>query len=192
VIAGNQHLTTPRLTAVAPDTEPPRRAPLRHLLHLITHITDSVEVPPAGSVSANWLVDDLNNLRQNSQGDAGKLQIADLTVELTDLGELCNFEGGTKELQAEVCNRGTNSVVDGVVVQFLETMDPDQGVDEAVVVCEAQTTKLLKPGDCEVVTCTAELGGTGNIFVDVDPEDLIADCHPGNNLGADAFGLCPG
>ena len=91
-----------------------------------------------------------------------------------------------------MCNRGTNSVVDGVVVQFLETMNPDQGVDEAVVVCEAKTTKLLKPGDCEIVMCTAELGGTGNIFVDVDPEDLIADCHPGNNLGADAFGLCPG
>ncbi|MEZ4380389.1 MAG: VCBS repeat-containing protein [Nannocystaceae bacterium] len=161
-------------------------------LYSVTHITDSVEVPPAGSVSANWLVDDLNNLRQNSQGDVGKLQIADLTVELTDLGELCNFEGGTKELQAEVCNRGTNSVVDGVVVHFLETMDPDQGVDQAVVVCATQTTKLLKPDDCEVVSCTAELGGSGNIFVDVDPEDLIADCHPGNNLGADAFGLCPG
>lgn len=161
-------------------------------LYSVTHITDTVEVPPANTVEKNWLIDDLNNLRQNSQGDAGKLQIADLTVELTDLGELCNFEGGTKELQAEVCNRGTNSVVDGVVVHFLETMDPNQGVDEAIVVCEAKTSKLLKPGDCEVVSCTAELGGSGNIYVDVDPEDLIADCHPGNNLGADAFGLCPG
>ncbi len=161
-------------------------------LYSVTHITDSVEVPPSGSIEKNWLFDGMNNLRQNSQGDVGKLLIADLTVELTDLGELCSFEGGTKELQAEVCNRGTNPVVDGVVVQFLETMDPDQGVDEAMVVCEAATTKLLMPGDCEIVMCTAELGGTGNIFVDVDPEDLIADCHPGNNLGADAFGLCPG
>jgi len=31
-----------------------------------------------------------------------------------------------------------------------------------------------------------------NIFVDVDPDDLIADCHPGNNLGAGALGICPG
>jgi len=38
----------------------------------------------------------------------------------------------------------------------------------------------------------AELKGGGNIFVDVDPEDKIADCHPGNNLGAGALGICPG
>jgi len=157
----------------------------------VTHINDQVEVPPANVVEANWLVDDLNNLRQNSQGAFGKLQIADLTVELSDLDVLCSFNGGTIDLQAEVCNRGTNSVVDGVVVQFLETLEPDQPIDEAMVVCETQTTKLLNPGDCELVICTADLVGSGNVFVDVDPEDAIADCHPGNNLGADAFELCP-
>jgi hypothetical protein len=51
---------------------------------------------------------------------------------------------------------------------------------------------LLQIGQCEVVQCVADLAGTGNVFVDVDPEDKIADCHPGNNLGADAFKICPG
>jgi hypothetical protein len=91
-----------------------------------------------------------------------------------------------------VCNRGTNPVTDGVVVHFLETTDINQGVEEAVLICEAKTSKLLMPGDCEVVSCTADVKGGGNIYVDVDPEDVIADCHPGNNLGADALGLCPG
>jgi hypothetical protein len=48
------------------------------------------------------------------------------------------------------------------------------------------------PGECEIIQCSAELKGGGNIFVDVDPEDKIADYHPGNNLGAGALGICPG
>jgi len=55
-----------------------------------------------------------------------------------------------------------------------------------------KATKLLLPGECEIVQCSAELKGGGNIFVNVDPEDKIADCHPGNNLGAGALGICPG
>ena len=140
---------------------------------------------------ANWLDPALNNFRQNSQGGFGLLLIADLTVEIFDVGSLCMFEGGEKQLQAEVCNRGTNPVQDGVVVHFLETDMLDQPIEEANLVCEATTSKLLLPGECEVVSCTAQISGMGNIYVDVDPEDLIADCHPGNNLGADAFNLCP-
>ncbi|MBK9755932.1 MAG: hypothetical protein IPO88_21005 [Nannocystis sp.] len=126
------------------------------------------------------------------RGPLDALNIADLTVELTDLGNLCEQMGGQIDLQAEVCNRGTNPVQDGVVVQFLETTDPNAPIEDAKVVCETVTTKLLLPGECEIVVCSADLMGGGNIYVDVDPEDKIADCHPGNNLGADAFGLCPG
>lgn len=161
-------------------------------VYSVTHVTDDGRVPRASEYVNNWQSPGLNNLRQNSQGDLGLLQIADLTVELTDLGNLCEFGGGSKDLQAEVCNRGTNPVQDGVLVHFLETATPDQDVSEAVIACTANTSKLLLPGECEVVGCTAMLLGTGNLFVDVDPEDTIADCHPGNNFGADAFGLCPG
>ncbi len=160
--------------------------------YYITHITDDARVPKASETQNNWQVPGLNNFRQNSQGGIGQLNIADLTVELTDLGTLCEQMGGNIDLQAEVCNRGTNPVQDGVVVQFLETTDPNQPVDQAKIVCEAATTKLLLPGECETVVCSADLVGGGNVYVDVDPEDKIADCHPGNNLGADAFGLCPG
>ena len=62
-----------------------------------------------------------------------------------------------------------------------------KGSDDAAV-----TSKLLLPGECEIVSCMGEIGGEGNVYVDVDPEDKIADCHPANNLGADAFDLCPG
>ena len=158
----------------------------------VTHIRENLTVPPASEFVNNWQSDGLNNFRQNIQGGFGLLQIADLTVELTDLGSLCDLKGGTKELKAEVCNRGTYTVKDGVTVAFLETDDPAKGFEEAVVVCSAVTSKLLNPGECEVVACVANLGGNGNIYVDVDPADEIADCHPGNNLGADAFEICPG
>lgn len=47
-------------------------------------------------------------------------------------------------------------------------------------------------GECEIVACVGQLNGEGNMYVEVNPEDKVADCHPGNNLGADAFEVCPG
>ncbi|MEZ4450650.1 MAG: hypothetical protein R3B09_14305 [Nannocystaceae bacterium] len=160
--------------------------------YYITNVNDDATVPASKSMLTNWLVAGLNNFRQNVQGAFGLLDIADLTVELTDLGKLCEFNGGMKTLSAEVCNRGTAPVQDGVEVAFLETDNPNDPIDQATVVCTAQTQTLLNPGDCEVVSCDANLKGTGNIYVDVDPNDTISDCHPGNNLGADAFDICPG
>ena len=160
--------------------------------YYITHVTDDARIPRASETQNNWQVPGLNNFRQNTQGSFGKLNIADLTVELVDLGKLCELKPGQTELQAEVCNRGTNPVQDGVAVQFLETTDPQQMVEDATLVCQAVTTKLLLPGECEVISCSGDLKGMGNVYVDVDPEDKIADCHPGNNLGAGAFELCPG
>ena len=157
----------------------------------VTHINDDGSVVKSSEILVNWLVEGLNNFRQNFQGAFGILDIADLTVELTDLGKLCDFGGGSKTLSAEVCNRGTAPVTDGVVVEFYETDqvdDPPPGT----VVCVATTQTLLEPGDCEIVSCDAVLKGTGNIYVDVDPEDTISDCHPINNFGADAFDICPG
>ncbi|MCB9565914.1 MAG: VCBS repeat-containing protein [Myxococcales bacterium] len=157
----------------------------------ITHINDDGSVVKSSEIAVNWLTEGLNNFRQNVQGAFGLLDIADLTVELTDLGKLCDFGGGNKTLSAEVCNRGTAPVTDGVEVAFYETDmvdDPPPGN----LVCTAVTQTLLNPGDCEIVSCDANLKGTGNIYVDVDPDDMISDCHPGNNFGADAFDICPG
>ncbi len=158
----------------------------------VTNVSEDGRIPRAGEYVNNWQTEGLNNFRQNSQGGFGVLQIADLTVKLADLGSLCDLRGGTKELQAEVCNRGTNPVQDGVKVVFLETDDVNKPVEEAVIVCSTETTKLLMPGECEVVSCTGEIGGQGSLYVEVDPDQEIADCHPGNNLGAGTFAVCPG
>jgi hypothetical protein len=153
----------------------------------ITHITDDGQVPKSSQMLPNWTQPGLNNFRQNTQGDLGVLNIADLTVVLSNVAGLCAGQSGTITLEARVCNRGTNPVQDGVTVQFLE----GDTAQQATLVCETQTSKLLKPGECEEISCAGDLSGQADVYVIVDPEGTIADCHPGNNEGAGALALCP-
>jgi hypothetical protein len=159
----------------------------------ITHITEDGQVPASSQWLPNWTQPGLNNFRQNTQGDLGVLNIADLTVVLSDVGNLCQGQSGSTVLKARVCNRGTNPVQDGVTVQFVEadSAPADGGVPTGETVCETVTTTLLQPGECEEIECTGELTGQKDVYVIVDPDGTIADCHPGNNDGAGALALCP-
>jgi hypothetical protein len=105
---------------------------------------------------------------------------------------VCAGEGGTIDLTARVCNRGTAPVQDGAVVAFYttpagETLEDGNGQ----LACQAVTDTLLDVGDCTTVTCKAELPPNVDVWVVVDPEGLIADCHENNNLGAGSLALCP-
>ncbi len=163
----------------------------QHAYH-VTNVTDDAQIPRTDMTLANWLQPELNNFRQNTQGELGVLQLADLTVVLSEIDELCAGKGGTTDVTARVCNRGTNPVTDGVTVEFQEHTDltAQPGDPGAVTLCTTQTTMLLQPGECEVVSCTATVSPNVNVFVLVDPADVIADCHPGNNDGASVLDLC--
>ena len=163
----------------------------QHAYH-VTNVTDDARIPRTSETDVNWLDPGLNNFRQNTQGDLGVLQIADLTVVLSDIEELCAGEGGTTDLTSRVCNRGTNPVSDGVTVEYLENanLNAEPGDPGSVPLCTVATTQLLMPGECEVVTCNANVSPNVNVFVIVDPNDEIADCHPGNNDGAGVLDLC--
>jgi hypothetical protein len=160
----------------------------------ITHISDDGVVPRTSLMKRNWEEERMNNFRQNYQ--PGKaLELADLTIVLEDPSGLCDGQGGRQVLEARVCNRGTDNVVDGVSVDFIESEDRDAAfVDGSIpggaVVCSAKTTQFLMPGSCEVVKCDATLEGRGNVYVIVDPKREIADCTPENNEGASALQLC--
>jgi hypothetical protein len=88
-------------------------------------------------------------------------------------------------VSAEVCNRGTNPVQDGATVAFDKVLGT-----ETSPLCSAVTTTLLAVGACTTVSCDGDLSAGGDVFVTVDPEGKIADCHPGNNKGASARVLC--
>ncbi len=153
----------------------------------VTHVTDDARIPKSSDVAPNWTTKGLNNFRQNTQGDLGVLNIADLTAVFSDIASICAGEPGTYPLSAQVCNRGTNPVQDGVTVDFRAGAT----IDMSMSVCTATTTKLLTPGECEVISCMGNLPGNGDVFVVVDPSGSIADCHPGNNQGAGVLVLCP-
>ncbi len=148
----------------------------------ITHVTDDGRVPRTSEWRQNWTVPGLNNFRQNTQGETGLLNIADLTVVLNDIAELSTATLPAElTLSARVCNRGTNPVQDGVLMHFAE---------DATLVCETATTRLLLPGECEEVTCVGNVTSADDLIVRVDPNDDIADCRPGNNEGVAASRLC--
>ena len=169
------------------DRWAPSRPVWNQHAYSITNVTDDARIPRTSETQINWLDPELNNFRQNTQGELGVLNIADLTVVFSQIDALCSGEGGTIPLEARVCNRGTNPVQDGVLVDFVESQST---AAEGVSLCTAETSRLLRPGECEDVACTGDFSGTANVFVRVDPEGTIADCHPGNNDGAGVFSLC--
>ncbi len=160
-------------------------------VYSVTHVRDDARVLKSSEVEANWLVEGLNNFRQNTQGPFGLFPIADLTVELAELDALCPPQPGEHEFAAEVCNRGTAPAPPGITVEFLETAAPDEPAEQGALVCGTATTQELLPDECELVGCVGVLQGGGNLFVKVDPEGELADCHPNNNTGPGALTLCP-
>jgi hypothetical protein len=153
----------------------------------VTHVNDDATIPRTSDWVNNWEVEGLNNYRQNAQGRLGATALADLTVELDDLGSLCDADAERTQLSARVCNRGTNPVSDGALVTFRAQSSDGE---DAGSICSVTTETLLDVGDCTKVTCEGEWGKTDNVIVDVDPEGEIADCHPGNNMGSGSQTLC--
>lgn len=161
----------------------------------ITNVNDDATIPRASQMLRNWEQPDLNNFRQNTQGDLDKLALADLTVKLDDIAGLCAGQSGQLDVHARVCNRGTNPVQDGVSVAFYSIPKSDSGSFEAgaaTLICQTVTDTLLTPGTCTLVMCSGVLEADHDVYVVVDPDRTIADCHPENNHGATATALCPG
>jgi hypothetical protein len=136
-------------------------------------VTDDAQIPRTSELQINWQTEGLNNFRQNTQGGLGVLNLADLTVVFDQIAILCSGGSGDTELSARVCNRGTANVQDGARVDFLELIDGTN-----TLVCTTATVGILEPGECERVTCSGFVGNSGQLFVQVDPDDLIADCTP--------------
>ena len=156
----------------------------------ITNIMEDARSPRTSQVARNWEVPGLNNFRQNVQGTLGRGNIADLTVSIDGAALLCAGSGRIP-LSARVCNRGTDAVADGAPAQFYV---PGTSGNPDTVLCTTQTQQFLRPGECVIVSCTANVTTQQSraIRVSVDPGGTIADCHQGNNTGAIPAATCPG
>lgn len=150
----------------------------------ITHVSDEGKVARTSEWLNNWEQKGLNNFRQNTQGKLGADSLADLTVELDKIKQLCTGATGLIPLYAKVCNRGTNPVQDGAQVAFFIG-------NAGRKLCETVTETLLDVGMCTIVECEATVPPGSDVTVIVDPEGKIPDCHPGNNDGSGSSVLCP-
>lgn len=147
----------------------------QHAYH-VTNVGERGEIPRSSAAAINWTAPDLNNFRQNVQGDA----IPGASPDLTARGTPIECSGGMATVTTRVCNRGTEPIGSGLSVGFYAAE-----VSDATLICRATTAGDLGPGACEEVSCIwadppREEPGVDLIIV---ADDLAenTECHEGNN-----------
>ena len=146
-------------------------------------------IPKGSEVERNWQVEGLNNFRQNVQDELGIVSGPDLTVEAIGFNQDCSADNPLLSIQAEVCNRGEVVVDPPIEVNFYDG-DPEMG---GALLCTAETTIPLVPGDCEIVAClypNPPLDEPIEIHVRVDEKGVVTECLEGNNSGS-LIAQCP-
>ena len=143
--------------------------------YAVTHVGDLGETPATASVAINWNDPTLNNFRQNVQGNLDALGIPDLTVS----GRVTEVQcvGSVATLEAEICNRGTLPMAVGTEVAFRE------GMETGPELCRVPMPTVLGVGQCDKVSCMADLmGQILDVYVTVDPDGAAEECYEGNNV----------
>lgn len=150
--------------------------------YAVTHVRENAVVPATSMWANNWTDPTLNNFRQNVPGTANGQSVPDTTAGAS-ISFACSSSGAAT-LNVEVCNRGALPVGDGVPVGFYVG---------AMLICSAQTTVALFPGECESVSCIWNTPPTtSSMAVDVtvvaDDGNTVNECKEGNNIGG-IFGV---
>ena len=152
----------------------------------VTNIDDRARVPRTSAWLRNWAQPGLNNFRLNAPGDASDQALApDLTVHAAS----ATCVGADATVTAEVCNRGTEPVADGVLVSVYAGVPP-------ALVCAASTVTNLYPGGCQTVSCVwPAAAGDAQVVVDDDGTGQAAgdnlECREGNNSASVVGVACP-
>ncbi len=122
----------------------------QHAYH-VTHVDDRGVPVRTSMVRQNWRTMGLNNFRQNVQGSLAALGLPDFTItaEPGPLVLMCTGDRAT--LRARVCNRGTIPAPVGATASF--RADNAMGM----LLCMANTTRMLAPAECEDVSCMASI-----------------------------------
>jgi hypothetical protein len=136
----------------------------------VTNVTEEGEV--LGGGVHNWDRAELNNFRQNVQGE-GIFWAPDLTID--GVAGICPPDGNTL-VRATVENRGSRMVGPGVTVAVYAT--PTAGTE--ALLGTLSTTRQLFPGDVETLEATwdtLDLGLTFSLRVVVDDDGTGAGAH---------------
>lgn len=145
--------------------------------YAVTHVDERGVIPRTSAWAPNWRDPELNNFRQNVQGELDALGLADLTAasQAGPLRVLCTDNVAT--LPAQICNRGTLPLAAGTEISFRV------GAVDGPELCRAPVPVALTVGMCTEVTCTGTLPAeTVDLFVLVDPDGVEDECWEGNNV----------
>jgi hypothetical protein len=143
-------------------------------------VGDHGEIPRTSAVAINWRDPELNNFRQNVQGDLDALGVPDLTTAaVSDRLRVPCDAAGAALLRARVCNRGSLPMAAGFVIEFRE------GMRDGPVMCRVESPTFLAVGACEETTCMATLPPDRaiDVYVVADPDGSSEECFEMNNFG---------
>jgi hypothetical protein len=144
----------------------------------ITNIEDDLSVAATGAWVQNFSDPELNNYRQNRQGDASADELPDITGKLETTA--CTLDGGDITLMGTVCNRGLKAVAAALPATFY-LGDPAAGQ----ILCVAYTAEPVPVGECREVSCPIgdEVSGLITMVVNDDGmgNALTVECNDQNN-----------
>jgi hypothetical protein len=156
------------------------------------HVTNSGSTGLTPAIEdANWLQPELNNYRQNVQGE-GAFNAPDLQVDLAVGTGTCLDE--MFEIVATVRNVGSIGVPEGIDVSLYSGTD----ASGTLVSTQQTPTPLLPGGSVDVLWQVPAPGGTPlDFFVLVDNDDgdplagAVAECVEDNNTSSTTSVSCP-
>ena len=155
----------------------------------ITNVDDSLGIPSTSQWTAgqNFLDPQLNNYRQNRQGDAPPEALPDITGALDDT--TCSLVGDQTVLTGTVCNRGLKAVGSTLPATFY-LGDPADGV----VLCVAFTEEPVPVDECREVSCLIDSEITGLITMVTNDDGMggqsTIECFENNNSDVVEIEVC--
>ncbi len=144
----------------------------------ITNVEDDLSIAATSAWTQNFSDPQLNNYRQNRQGDASAEELPDITGRLEDTA--CTLDGADITLMGTVCNRGLKAVAAALPATFY-LGDPAAGN----ILCVAYTAEPVPVGECREVSCPigAQVAGLITMVVNDDGmgNALTVECNDDNN-----------
>ncbi len=144
----------------------------------VTNVDDDLSVDSTSTWQQNFLDPELNNYRQNRQGNSSAEDLPDITGQFDEFG--CFVEGDTFSLTGTVCNRGLSTVAALLPATFY-LGDPADGN----VLCTAFTDQPVPVEGCREVSCQIPAAVTGEITMVVNDDGvggaLTVECIDTNN-----------
>ena len=146
----------------------------------ITNVEDDLSIAATGAWAQNFAVADLNNYRQNRQGDASAEDLPDITGKLEDTACTLGEVGQDITLVGTVCNRGLKAVAAALPATFY-LGDPADGN----VLCVAYTAEPVPVSECREVSCEIGNAISGEVTMVVNDDGmggmLTVECIDDNN-----------